>query len=235
MLKIANLKLGIFPCIALTVSDRENIKAIGRLGVDLLEIRLDCFRRLDENYVIAKIQYYKELDRPLILTIRDKNEGGKRFISDKLKFSLYALAIKLVDAVDIELNSKMLSGVLRLARKNKKTTIISFHDFKSVPPERMLEELLKKAKSHRGDIFKIACMARTPEDMLRLALFTLRKKREGIISILLGIRGSKSRVVFPALGSLISYTHLSRSFAPGQIPVKELIKELRLCYGKYKL
>src|SRR3989338_4780628 len=133
MIKIGNLTLNDIPRVAIVISDKEQNKSIESRNIDIVEIRLDQFDRLDTNYIRGNIITRKELNLTLILTIRSRKEGGKKNISDRRKSKLFEDIISLVDAVDIELRSPIVSKVIDIAKRNKKIIIISWHDFKSTP------------------------------------------------------------------------------------------------------
>jgi 3-dehydroquinate dehydratase-1 len=49
----------------------------------------------------------------------------------------------------------------------------------------------------------------------------------GLIAIGMGDAGVATRVLFPALGSLLTYAHGGNATAPGQIPLVEMQQLLR--------
>ena len=231
MLKIGKSELGRKPRIAITVTDREDSPAIKAAHPDILEIRIDQFRKLGPDYVRNIITSKRKAGLPLILTVRSQEEGGQRRISDKVKLDFFRANISLVDAVDIELKSPLLNEIIHLAKKNKKISLISWHNFKATPDEQALSKILLRAKKKGGDIVKIAAWARTMEDVIRLARWTLENKARNLITISLGGLGSISRLLFPLLGSLITYAYIRKPIAPGQIPLEELREHLRLYYS----
>ena len=64
-----------------------------------------------------------------------------------------------MDAVDIELESPVLSEVVKTARKNKKIIIVSWHNLKMTPKDKILKDILNKAKRSGANIIKIAAKA----------------------------------------------------------------------------
>ncbi len=233
MIKIGKTELGKIPRIAIAVADRENNKLIKSLFVDILEIRVDQFKKTDPTYVKNVIKTRKKIGVPLILTVRSKEEGGQKDVSNQLKLSIFKENISLVDAVDIELKSPILSEVVKTARKNKKIVIISWHNFKMTPNDKILKHILNKAKKSGAHLVKIAAKANKEEDLNRLMRFTIENKSKNIITISLGEIGSISRLVFPGFGSLITYAYVSRPSGLGQKPLDELRDHLRLYYPKY--
>ena len=233
MIKIGNLTLNDIPRVAIVISDKEQNKSIESRNIDIVEIRLDQFDRLDTNYIRGNIITRKELNLPLILTIRSRKEGGKKNISDRRKSKLFEDIISLVDAVDIELRSPIVSKVIDIAKRNKKIIIISWHDFKSTPDNRTLTDILNKAKEKGAHIVKIAANANKAEDVIRLMEFTQKNKSKNIITIALGSIGAISRLSFPMAGSLVTYSYINKPSGFGQIPLDTLQEQLRLFYPKY--
>src|ERR1700674_5068189 len=93
-------------CIALVITDQETNAQIKSLGVGLLELRVDLFKKLDPAYIIAQIKHRKLLKIPLLLTLRNqKKEGAVRIFSDERKWQIILAALPLVDMIDIELSS----------------------------------------------------------------------------------------------------------------------------------
>jgi len=233
MIKIGKVELGKIPRIAIAVTDKEENKIIKSLFVDILEIRVDQFKKLDPKHIQKIIANRRKIRIPLILTLRSKEEGGQRDISNELKLKIFRENIALVDAVDIELKSPILTEVVKVAKKNKKKVIISSHNFKLTPNDKILRDILDKAKRRGADLVKIAVKANRPEDLTRLLQFTIENKTKNLITISLGEIGSISRLVFPGLGSLITYAYVSRPSGLGQRSFEELKEHLRIYYPQY--
>ena len=233
MIKIGNIAFNGIPKVAIVVSDKELNSSIESRNIDIVEIRLDQFKRLDTSYVRKNIAARKNLNLPLILTIRSKKEGGNRIIPEKSKSKLFKDIISLVDAVDIELQSPVLSTVVNIAKKNKKIIIISWHDLKLTPNDKILTDILNKAKAKGAHIVKIATKANNAEDVNRLMRFTQKNKSKNIITIALGSIGAISRLSFPMAGSLITYSYINKPSGLGQIPLDILQEQLRLFYPQY--
>jgi len=233
MVKIGKTELGKIPRIAISVTDKEENKIIRSLFVDILEIRVDQFKKLGLKYIQKIIANKKKTLIPLILTVRSKEEGGQRDISNELKLKIFKENISLVDAVDVELRSPILAELIKIAKKNKKILIISSHNFKLTPNDKIIKDILSKAKKRGANLVKIALKANRPEDVIRLLKFTLENKAKNLITISLGEIGSISRLVFPAVGSLITYAFISKPSGLGQRPFDELKEHLRIYYPQY--
>ena len=234
MLKIGKIELGKIPRVAVTISDREDNQLIKALFIDILEIRVDQFKNTEPAYVQNVIKKRKKIGLPLILTVRSHAEGGQKDLSDELKLSIFKENIPLVDAVDIELKSPVLSEVIRSARRNKKMVIVSWHNLKATPNDRILQETLDKAKRSGAHLVKIAVKANKAEDLNRLMRWTIENRSKNIITISLGKIGSISRLIFPGLGSLLTYAYIDKPSGLGQRQLEELRGHLRAYYPQVK-
>ena len=231
-MNIGKLKLGNTPRIAAVILDGEDKKAIAaakRDGADLLELRIDCFKRQDTDYIRKIIKDVRTEKLPVIATIRSEAESGRRNLKNAERLRIFKAIMPLVDAVDIELSSKrILKDVIKEAHRFKKRAIVSYHDFRNTPAEGQLNAIIKNSRNAGGDIVKIATFAKDKRDIIRLA--TLTASHGNIIIIAMGRLGIVSRLFFPMLGSLLTYCSVTKSSAPGQIRLKttaKLLKEFR--------
>ncbi|MDE1920254.1 MAG: type I 3-dehydroquinate dehydratase [Candidatus Omnitrophica bacterium] len=217
-------------CIALVITDKETNAQIKNLGVGLLELRADLFKKLDAAYIVAQIRRRRLLGKPLLLTLRNqKKEGALNEFSDRLKMEIIEEALPLVDAVDIELSSPLLKQVVAMARKLKKKVIVSSHYLQGTPKN--LESILKKSLKAKGDFVKIAAKAGSFDDVMALLAFTRRHRKLNMITMSLGRKGALSRVLFPAAGSRYTYTFLNKPAAEGQIDFPTLKSHLKVYYS----
>jgi 3-dehydroquinate dehydratase I len=216
-------------CIALVITDQETNAQIKNLGVGLLELRADLFKKLDPAYIIKQIKQRKLLKIPLLLTLRSqKNEGAVKIFSDEKKWKIISAALPLVDMVDIELRSPLLKKTLTAARKLGKMVIVSSHHLQGMP--RDLEPIFKRSLSTRADIVKIAAKARSFDDVMTMLAFTHRHRKHDLITMCLGPLGAISRLVLPAAGSRYTYTFLNKPTAAGQVDVGTLKSHLKAYY-----
>ena len=238
MIKIGRAILGQGPAIAVTVTDGDDPKSIQRAKKTagayynfpfLIELRIDRFRRLEENYVLSKVRSFKRPGLPLIATIRSRKEGGARRLSDPERFGLFRKVLPFVDAVDIELASiRLRKTLLPLVHRAKKKIILSYHDFTSTPSEAALICLIQKGRRAGADIVKIAVTPKSKNDLTRLLRVTNRYREKNLITIAMDRLGTPSRVLAPLFGSLLTYTFIGeKSQAPGQLSLHSLFHELK--------
>lgn len=218
------------PKIALVITDRETNAEIRSVKPDLIEIRVDLFKKWDLQHIRQEILKRKQLKIPLLLTVRNqKKEGSEIDWSDQRKRDIIDMALPLVQMVDIELSSPLLRETLSKARLLKKKTIVSKHDFSHTPGN--LENIFKKALSTRADIIKMAVKANSMEDVVKMVEFTHRHHKHPLITLSIGPLGKISRLLLPAVGSMYTYTFLHKSSAPGQIDAKTLRAHLKFYYS----
>lgn len=209
------------PKIVLVVTDRETNAQISKLGVDLLELRVDLFRKSGVDHARRQFQNRRKLKVPLVLTVRSqKKEGAVRIMPESRKWELLQALVPLTDWVDIELSSPLCAKTIALARSHGKRVVISAHDFNGMPKH--LGQVLKKALSSRADVVKIAAKAAAWEDFTRMVEFTHHNRKHALATMCLGPWGALSRLILPAAGSRWIYTFLRKPTAPGQIDVKAL-------------
>ncbi|MDA8215736.1 MAG: type I 3-dehydroquinate dehydratase [Nitrospiraceae bacterium] len=222
---ICNFKLGEKPLIAGALNDTDvlTVTKDSLNPADIIELRIDMFEKLSINHIENIFKTAKEnFKKPIIATVRDVKEGGQKEISDKL--SIYMAVIPLSNVVDVEINSEdTLTEVKKLCDIHKTILIGSYHNFELTPEDDFLENIVSKGKSLGVDIVKIAAMANSREDFIRLLIFTLKHKDEGLITMSMGDKGLPSRVFNPIFGSLITYGYINHPSAPGQLSVSELI------------
>jgi 3-dehydroquinate dehydratase-1 len=111
-----------------------------------------------------------------------------------------------------------------LAKHKKVRRIISFHNFKSTPPRRVLVAKARAAKAHGADIFKVATRTDTPVQLARLLDFTEKKEIDLSVSAMgIGRLGAISRVLLAHGGSALVYASVAaRTDIEGQLSVKQL-------------
>ena len=224
MVKIGNLALGDKPRIAAIIDEMipaEEITALEQMGVDLLEMRIDCYRNplpeivtyLDEIRSITKL--------PMIGTVRETDEN--RSVRERI----FQEIIPFVNCVDLEFGTPIVEKIVPFCKNV--TVMISEHDFEKTPSEDQLREIAERARNQGAHIVKIAVMANTTCDVRRLLKFT-DNCQSPLVTISMGACGTITRVMAPLFGSLFTYGYLKKPVAPGQLSVKKLLEEVRLYY-----
>jgi 3-dehydroquinate dehydratase I len=229
MPKIGPLELGAAAAIAVPFDDtpsRADVQALRARGLDVAELRVDSFASRAPAHALAELAKYEGI--PTLATIRSRAEGGAWAGGEAERAKLFLALLPHVGAIDVELAADAVLPELRAAaREAGRLWIASHHDFERTPEPGALADLVARAQQAGADVVKIAAVVRTPEDLRSLAAALLAPADIGRIVIGMGDAGLATRVLFPALGSLLTYAHAGRSTAPGQLPLDELVGLLR--------
>jgi 3-dehydroquinate dehydratase I len=226
---IRDFRVGDFPLITGILTDRDYMHVEKELlnAVDILELRVDMFATTAPANVKNTFIKVRELfNKPVIATVRDRNEGGEKAVPNRL--DIYRTIIPLSDVTDIEINSDALfKDVRKLCSTFKKVLIGSYHNFDETPGADTLEKIVKKGFDSGADLVKIALKANSRSDLLDLLSFALQKRSSRLIIISMGDKGLPSRILAPVIGSPISYGYINTPSAPGQFSVVDMLSMFR--------
>ena len=167
----------------------------------------------------------RKLGKPLLATVRWSAEGGSGALTDAQRLALYEALAPHADALDVELRSPLCDDVVALGRRHQRLTIVSAHFFDATPPLPALRDLLAEG-APRADIVKIATATRDTAD-LGVLVDLLRLPGPPRIVIGMGAIGAATRVFFPLLDSLLTYSFAGAPTAPGQIALAPLYDAMR--------
>jgi 3-dehydroquinate dehydratase-1 len=194
------------------------------VGCDVVEVRLDKTTYPPEW--LARCQHIQEQGWPVILTVRLQNEGGDWDDGDARRLPIFEEALSELSAVDIEWRSHIVHRVCIAAKRCRKICIVSFHDYKKTPPAADLAAMILEAQKI-ASIVKIATRlnSQADDDILRLLL--AQKWKRPLCLIGMGPSWTQTRLLYPQLGSCLSYGFLDKPAAPGQLPAAEMARQLR--------
>ncbi len=197
--------------------------------VDIFEFRVDQFKNKDISYIIELMKNVRSKGFYIILTIRSEEEGGT-FIPDEKRLEMFNRLVDFADIVDIELSSRIKEQVISLTKEKGKLSLISYHDFEKTPSGEEIQKIIDEGKAAGGDIIKYAFKTNSHEDVSRILCITDKNREKNLVAIGMGELGKITRVAGFIFGSLITYTFVGKSFAPGQIELEKLLEELKF-YG----
>lgn len=219
---IGGVVLGQRPRIVAAGGESE-LEALARAdGADLVEVRADLFDDPEPGAMVAALRRLRAAGRPIIFTVRAEAEGG-RPLDEKRRAALYEAALPHVDAIDAEIVSTALTvDLVPAARAAQKLVILSAHALAATPPQDGLVALVDHGFGLGADIVKLAAHAASIDDLRTLLAVTLATRHRGVVTLAMGPLGPLSRVTLPAAGSLLTYGHVGRPTAPGQLDVSEL-------------
>lgn len=176
--------------------DYRDMERVGGLA-DGVELRLDYWEDLSQ---------LKKPSLPSIFTFRKKEQGGVKNIPEAERLALIERALELrPDYCDIEADTDPVF-IERVSKKFPEVKLIgSYHNFEETPAD--LKALLAGMKNPHFAIYKIAVMARSTADMLRLMAFA--KEGDCPLSVVsMGPFGRPSRILAQVMGSVFNYAGL---------------------------
>ncbi|MER8074874.1 type I 3-dehydroquinate dehydratase [Acinetobacter pittii] len=204
---------------------------------DLAEFRIDLLSfASDTKQVIALGHELKKIlgNKPLIATIRTKNEGGQLEISDSDYGKTYQAYLKnpFMDWLDVEMfrDQKVVSDIVQKAHQKKVLIVMSNHDFQKTPSQDEIEKRLLKQDQMGADILKIAVMPKSKQDVFTLINATLKVSQQTtkpLLTMSMGQLGTISRVATANMGGSYSFGMIGEASAPGQIDVTKLKQILK--------
>ncbi|MDF3345983.1 type I 3-dehydroquinate dehydratase [Acinetobacter pittii] len=199
---------------------------------DLAEFRIDLLSfASDTKQVIALGHELKKIlgNKPMIATIRTKNEGGQLEISDVDYGKTYQAYLKnpFMDWLDVEMfrDQKVVSDIVQKAHQKKVLIVMSNHDFQKTPNQDEIEKRLLKQDQMGADILKIAVMPKSKQDVFTLMNATLKVSQQTtkpLLTMSMGQLGTISRVATANMGGSYSFGMIGQASAPGQIDVAKL-------------
>ncbi|MDV8150933.1 type I 3-dehydroquinate dehydratase [Acinetobacter pittii] len=199
---------------------------------DLAEFRIDLLSfASDTKQVIALGHELKKIlgNKPMIATIRTKNEGGQLEISDVDYGKTYQAYLKnpFMDWLDVEMfrDQKVVSDIVQKAHQKKVLIVMSNHDFQKTPSQDEIEKRLLKQDHMGADILKIAVMPKSKQDVFTLMNATLKVSQQTtkpLLTMSMGQLGTISRVASANMGGSYSFGMIGQASAPGQIDVTKL-------------
>jgi 3-dehydroquinate dehydratase-1 len=223
VLRIGTLELGTRRRVAVPFADRATraeVTALRAQGLDVAELRVDHFARFDAEHVLAQLDVFAGV--PLLATLRSAAEGGGWKGPEADRLALYCALLPRVGAIDVEIASEIAGEVVAAARAAGVLAIASFHDFAKTPDDAALEAVVARGRALGADVVEVATAVATPADLRTLARVLVTTNDIGMIAIGMGDRAVATRVLFSALGSLLTYAHAGDATAPGQIPLAEM-------------
>lgn len=154
------------------------------LSADILELRWDCFESLD--FVI-------HCTLPMIFTLRPLSQGGHYLKDEESRLQeLERLMQAKPGYVDLEYTIPI-DSIKELQKKFPEVKIIlSYHNFDYTPDD--LSGVLASLKQKPADLYKIATMANSTIDALRMLNFT-KKTGAKVIGLCMGECGVITRIL----------------------------------------
>jgi len=218
---------------------RGQIKAALAGGAEMLELRTDYLESLCVDLVknlIADVKTAGDKPRPVIVTCRDKQQGGQIEYPDKLRVDVLCSALRAgAEFIDFEYDNFLSTDNqerirLALSQSSRGRLILSAHNFKT--------KFDNISKLHRdilsvcpGTIPKLVYTANHINDCFE-AFDLLHRSSDQRIVFCMGAAGLISRIIAKKLGSLVTFASINdeSATAPGQLTIEQLKKLYRYDY-----
>lgn len=178
-------------------------------------------------------------EAPLLATVRTKDEGGEKNITEEDYFALLAALLESgrINALDVEYfhTPEKRKEILNAAEEADVAVIVSSHDFEKTPEEGEMEALLE-AMAETGGIPKLAVMPEDPADVLALLIATAAVKSEypdtPLITMAMSPMGAITRISGETFGSAMTFGSAAAASAPGQLDAETLYGILHALHGE---
>ncbi len=200
-------------------------------GADCVEWRADFSQDVHDLHALCEtgLRLLDALPHtPLVFTLRSAGQGGRLQATDDevarvLKTIIDARATDLID-IESGLGDKTVRDLVERAHMRGIHTIVSHHDFSCTPNTTWMVQKLKQMASLGAHLPKLAVMAQSTSDCLRLMEATALARDElgiPLITMAMGAEGALSRLAGEAVGSALTFCALGKPSAPGQVGLRE--------------
>ena len=209
----------------------EEARRAADVGADCVEWRADYFGEVWNASRLAQVvrAIADVLPRtPLVFTIRSKAQGGRVDMDAAEYADLVGAVVEdgRADIVDLELcaGDDTVRELASKAREQGMHSIVSHHDFCGTPEVGRMAGLLAHMAELGASIPKLATMARSPLDALRLMEATAQVTNRipnPLLTIAMGSAGTLSRLCGEVFGSALTFCALGSASAPGQVELTQ--------------
>jgi len=212
----------------------EQIKSARAAGADIIELRTDYLENLNVELLkklIAKVKNTEGKNLPIIVTCRDKQQGGAIDYPQKLRVDILAAALKAgAEFIDFEYeNFISIEGQekirLALSQSSRGRLILSTHNFETKFDNigKLYRKILNVCPIAIPKLIYVANHITDCFDAFDLLHQTSSER----IIFCMGAGGLISRILAKKLGCFLTFASIDElnATAPGQLTIKDL-KEL---------
>lgn len=187
-------------------------------GIDGIEWRLDLTSDRSPGRIAT---FLEKTSLPVMLTLRNKDQGGQFSESEEERLSLIVKFLELKPHyIDLEYTTNA-EFIARIQENYPDTQVIlSYHDFHGVPDN--LEDVYQTLAKMPAFSYKIAIHPTTTAHALQA--LAVSRRHPNLSVICMGETGSFARVLGAVAGNVIDYACLyeEAKTAPGQLTIDEL-------------
>ena len=228
-LHLGSLALGVRPLVVGVFSSCRTLEhplEVAQLPFDVAELRVDLIGVDCPNW----LEFASRLvaaGMPVILTVRHPDEGGRWYLDEHERATVYRTALPFVSAIDVEIGSELVKPLADEAHRAGKLVIGSFHDFNGTPDASTLRGKIQDGRAKGVDVVKLATMIRAEDDLEKLTALLAERDSGPLCLLGMGDRGADSRVTLALAGSCLTYGYHDLVNAPGQLSAGDLRDRLR--------
>lgn len=214
----------VVPIMPTSLEEVEELDAARYAEADLIEWRADYLPK-EEILRVAPAVFEKFVGREVIFTLRTVKEGGFIELSDQEYVDLIKEVQSLYQPYFIDFEYYSYPAVFDQLL-DFSNLVLSYHNFDETPENLM--EILSELSSLAPKVVKVAVMPQNEQDALDLMGYTRGFKtlnpEQSYATMAMGNLGKLTRMAAPLTGSCWAFACLDKPSAPGQIPLKDMLK-----------
>jgi len=186
------------------------LQSAKNMGSDIAEFRIDYFKNITAE-VLNKVISESEL--PLIVTNRNREDGGMFSSGEEVRLELLETAIEsnpsFVD-IEVAIDREKRDNIIQKARINDVGIICSYHDFRHTPTQNEIFEIYSDINETGANVAKMVFTPVTDKDIRNILSVTERFSNNEMLFTIFGMRqkGQITRMLTPLLGACLTYCSL---------------------------
>jgi len=186
------------------------LQSAKNMGSDIAEFRIDYFKNITAE-VLNKVISESEL--PLIVTNRNREDGGMFSSGEEVRLELLETAIEsnpsFVD-IEVAIDREKRDNIIQKARINDVGIICSYHDFRHTPTPNEIFEIYSDINETGANVAKMVFTPVTDKDIRNILSVTERFSNNEMLFTIFGMRqkGQITRMLTPLLGACLTYCSL---------------------------
>jgi len=186
------------------------LQSAKNMGSDIAEFRIDYFKNITAEVLNNVIS---ESELPLIVTNRNREDGGMFSSGEEVRLELLETAIESKPSfVDIEvaIDREKRDNIIQKARINDVGIICSYHDFRHTPTQNEIFEIYSDINETGANVAKMVFTPVTDKDIRNILSVTERFSNNEMLFTIFGMRqkGQITRMLTPLLGACLTYCSL---------------------------
>ena len=186
------------------------LQSAKNMGSDIAEFRIDYFKVITAEVLNNVIS---ESELPLIVTNRNREDGGMFSSGEEVRLELLETAIESKPSfVDIEvaIDREKRDNIIQKARINDVGIICSYHDFRHTPTPNEIFEIYSDINETGANVAKMVFTPVTDKDIRNILSVTEKFSNNEMLFTIFGMRqkGQITRMLTPLLGACLTYCSL---------------------------